>query len=120
MKSYTSIKEYIADQPKVFQPILKEVYKAIKNGAPKAEETIKYGMPTFVGNKNLVHFALAKKHLGFYPTPSAVTFFKNEFAPYKTSKGAVQFPLDKPMPLKLITKVTQFRVKEDSKLGMKI
>lgn len=116
METYTSIKEYIASQPKSMQALLKEMHVTIKKAAPKVQETIKYGMPTYVGNKNLVHFALAKKHIGFYPTPSAITHFAKEFKKYKTSKGAAQFPLDEPLPLHLITKVVKFRVKEDMKI----
>jgi uncharacterized protein YdhG (YjbR/CyaY superfamily) len=114
MESYKNIKEYIADQDTEVKPLLRQMYTTIKAAAPKASEAIKYGMPTFVGNKNLVHFAAAKNHIGFYPTPSAVTYFKKEFAPYKSSKGAVQFPLDEKLPLTLITKVVKWRVKEDA------
>jgi uncharacterized protein YdhG (YjbR/CyaY superfamily) len=114
MESFKSIKEYIAAQDKEVQPLLRQMYRTIKASAPTAKETIKYGMPTFVGNRNLVHFAAAKKHIGFYPTPSAVTHFKKEFVPFKSSKGAVQFPLDQKLPLALIKKVTKFRVKEDN------
>ncbi len=113
MDTFKNIREYIAKQPKEVRPLLKDMHTTIKAAAPKAAEAIKYGMPTFIGNRNLVHFAAAKKHIGFYPTPSAVSHFSKEFASYKTSKGAVQFPLDKPLPLKLIQKVVKFRVKED-------
>ena len=114
MKSYRDIKEYIAAQRKETQSLLKEVYLTVKAAAPQATEAIKYGIPTFVGNKNLVHFAAAKTHIGFYPTPSAVSHFEKEFAEYKTSKGAVQFPFDTPIPRALITKVVKFRLKEDA------
>lgn len=114
MKKYTTIKSYISAQPKEVQTALNEIYKLAKAAAPQAAESIKYGMPTFVGNKNLVHFAVAKKHLGFYPTPSAITQFENELSAYKTSKGAVQFPLDQKLPRSLITKMVKFRVKEDA------
>jgi len=114
MESFTRIKEYIAAQDKEVQPLLRSLYKTIKAAAPKATEAIKYGIPTFVGKKNLVHFAAAKKHIGFYPTPSAVTHFKKEFAAYGSSKGAVQFPLERKLPLALITKVVKWRVREDA------
>jgi uncharacterized protein YdhG (YjbR/CyaY superfamily) len=113
MKDYTAINSYILAQPKDRQALLTEMYLCIKAAAPNATEAIKYGMPTFVGKKNLVHFAIAKNHLGFYPTPSAITHFEKEFSKYKTSKGAVQLPLDAQLPKSLITKVVKFRVKED-------
>lgn len=113
MNTYKSIKEYIQAQPKAVQPVLKEMYAIIKDAAPKATETIKYGMPTFVGSKNLVHFAAAKNHLGFYLTPSVIEKFAKELAPYKTSKGAVQIPYTIKLPKALITKMVKFRVKED-------
>lgn len=113
MKAQTTIKSYIAAQTKEARPILNEVYDVIKANAPEAKEAIKYGMPTFVGKKNLVHFALAKNHLGFYPTPSAITHFEEELSNYETSKGAIRFPLQGPLPMKLIAKIVRFRVKED-------
>ena len=116
MQEFKDIKSYIAAQPKAYQPLLKNVYSIVKAAAPRATEAIKYGMPTFVGKKNLVHFMLAKRHLGFYPTPSAVVHFAKELAKYPTSKGAIQFPLDMPVPKTLITKMVRFRVKEDSLL----
>lgn len=116
MDSYISIKSYIKAQRKEVQPVLIEMYTILKTHAPEAKETIKYGMPTFVGEKNLCHFASAKQHLGFYPTPSAIAHFEKELSKYKTSKGAVQFPLDKPLPKTLIIKMVKFRVKEDGLL----
>lgn len=114
MKTYTSIKAYLSAQPKEVQPLLREMYALVKAAAPKATESIKYGMPTFEGNTNLVHFAAMKGHLGFYPTPSAVDHFAKELTPYSTSKGCVRFPYDKPLPKSLITKMVKFRVKEDA------
>lgn len=113
METYKNINEYISSQSKEVQPLLKEMYQTIKAAAPKATEAIKYGMPTFVGNKNLVHFAAMKHHLGFYPTPSAVTHFTKELAKYDTSKGCIRLSFDAPLPTKLITKIVKFRVKED-------
>ena len=78
-----------------------------------AVEAIKYAMPTFVLNGNLVHFAAFKNHLGFYPVPSGIEAFKKDLSVYKGGKGSVQFPLDKPLPLDLITKIVNFRVKEN-------
>jgi uncharacterized protein YdhG (YjbR/CyaY superfamily) len=113
MQSYTTITAYIAAQPKEFQAPLRDLYALIAHEAPHATEAIKYGMPTFVGNKNLVHFALAKKHIGLYPTPSAIVHFSKELSGYNTSKGAIQFPLTTPLPKGLITKIVRFRVRED-------
>ncbi|MCX8020690.1 MAG: DUF1801 domain-containing protein, partial [Chitinophagaceae bacterium] len=85
----------------------------IKQVAPQATETISYNIPTFKLNKNLVHYAAYKQHIGFYPTSSPMTVFKDELTKYKTSKGAIQFPIDKPLPTTLIKKIVKFRVKED-------
>lgn len=113
MKDYKTINSYISAQPKLPKVMLKEIYQIIKGAAPHATEAIKYGMPTLVGNKNLVHFAAMKGHLGFYPTPSAVTHFATELASFSTSKGCVRFPYDKPLPKSLIVKIVKFRIKED-------
>ncbi|MES2689714.1 MAG: DUF1801 domain-containing protein, partial [Bacteroidota bacterium] len=93
---------------------LEQIRAAIQKAAPSATEAIKYGMPTFVLKGNLIHFAAYKNHIGIYPAPVAIEAFAKDFAPYKTSKGAVQLPIDKPMPLGLIAKVTRFRVKQMS------
>jgi uncharacterized protein YdhG (YjbR/CyaY superfamily) len=113
METCKTIKAYISAQPKALQPILTEIYALIKDEAPHATETIAYGMPTFVGNKNLVHFAAMKGHLGFYPTPSAIKHFKEALSTYSTSKGCVRFPYSAPLPKTLIVKMVRFRVKED-------
>ncbi|MBI5943114.1 MAG: DUF1801 domain-containing protein [Chloroflexi bacterium] len=114
------IDEYIAGFPKEMQKILNDVRATIKAAAPNAEEKISYQMPTFFMNGNLVHFAAFKNHIGFYPTPSGIEAFKKELSIYKGAKGSVQFPLDKPMPLKLIAKITKFRVAENSKKAKSI
>ncbi len=113
MYTYPTITAYIAAQSKEFQAPLRDLYALIAHEAPHATEAIKYGMPTFVGTKNLVHFALAKNHIGLYPTPSAIVHFSKELSRYKTSKGAIQFPLTAPLPKGLITKIVRFRVRED-------
>jgi len=114
-KKANSITEYIATFPKDVQKILEQVRYTIKKAAPGAEETISYGIPTFTFNgKNLVHFAAFKNHIGFYATPTGHKEFEKELSIYKQGKGSVQFPLDKPMPLSLITKIVKFRVKENS------
>jgi uncharacterized protein YdhG (YjbR/CyaY superfamily) len=114
-KKFETIDEYIASFPESVQDILNKMREVIQKSAPEAEETISYGMPTFKLNGNLVHFAAYKKHIGFYPTPSGIANFKKELSPYKSSKGAVQFPIDEPLPLDIIRKIVIFRVEENSK-----
>ncbi len=110
---FTTIDEYIATFPDDIQKILRQVRATIKAAAPEATEKISYMMPTFYLKGNLVHFAALKNHIGFYPTPSGIDAFPDELSRYRSTKGAVQFPLDQPMPLDLISKVTQFRVAEN-------
>ena len=116
MKSDTSpannIDEYIAGFPKDVQAILQKIRGIIRKVAPDAVEAIKYQIPTFVLNGNLVHFAAFQKHIGLYPTPSGIEEFRDELSVYKSAKGSVQFPLDAPVPFSLITKIVKFRVKE--------
>jgi len=107
-----NIDEYIAGFPRDVQQVLKQIRATIKKFAPDAEEAIKYQIPTFVLNENLVHFAAFKNHIGFYPTPSGIAAFKDELSRYESAKGSVQFPIDEPMPLSLIGKIVKFRVKE--------
>ncbi|MBI2356813.1 DUF1801 domain-containing protein [Candidatus Dojkabacteria bacterium] len=111
-KKYLSIDEYIKDFPLETQEKLVEIRKIVHEVAPNAIEAISYGMPTFKLGGNLVHFAGYKKHIGFYPTPSPIESFKKELSEYKTSKGAVQFPLDKPLPLDLIRRMVISRVRQ--------
>lgn len=108
-----SIDNYILGFPKETQEILQQVRSTISKAAPEAEETINYGIPTFTLKGNLVHFAGYKNHIGFYPAPSGIETFKKELSIYKGAKGSVQFPIDKPMPLALISKIVKFRVKEN-------
>jgi uncharacterized protein YdhG (YjbR/CyaY superfamily) len=107
-----NIDEYIAGFPPNVQRILREIRSLIRTAAPDAEEAIKYRMPTFVLNGNLVHFAAFEKHIGFYPTPSGIKAFKDELSAYHNGKGSVQFPLDRAVPFSLIRKIVKFRVKE--------
>lgn len=116
MKVYKTIRAYITAQPKELRPMLNEMHTIIKTAAPHAKETISYGMPTFVGNGNIVHFAAMKGHLGLYPSPSAITQFAKELADYSTSKGCVRFVYANRLPKSLIAKMVRFRVKEDSKI----
>jgi len=109
------IDEFIARFPADVQKVLKKVRATIKKAAPKAEETINYGIPTFRLNGNLVHFSAFKNHIGFYPTPSGIEKFKKELSVYEGAKGSVKFPLDQPIPHELITKIVKFRVEENLK-----
>jgi uncharacterized protein YdhG (YjbR/CyaY superfamily) len=107
------IDEYIAGFPHDVQEILEKMRATIRRAAPGAEETISYQIPTFILKGNLVHFAAFKKHIGFYPTPTGIERFRDELSVYEGAKGSVRFPLDKPMPFGLISKIVKFRVKEN-------
>lgn len=109
-----NIDEYIAGFPENVRQLLEEMRSAIQKAAPQAEEAIKYGIPTFVLNGNLVHFAAYKNHIGFYPAPGGVAEFKKAISPYEAGKGTLRFPLDKKLPLALIGKIVKFRVKKNS------
>lgn len=111
------IDDYISASPEDIRGVLERVRAAIRNAAPDATETIRYGIPTFVLGENLVHFAAFTKHIGFYPTPSAIVAFRDQLSAYKSAKGSVQFPLDSPMPLELIEEIVRFRVKEVRRKG---
>jgi len=113
MNKYSDIDSYINNFPKEIQKVLQSIRKIIIANAKEATEKISYGIPTFVLKKNLVHFAAYENHIGFYPGPSAITKFANKLKKYKTSKGAIQFPLDESVPYDLITKMVKFRVKEN-------
>ena len=108
-----NVEEYIAGFPKDVQKILEKIRSTIRKAAPDAEETIKYRMPTFILKGNLVHFAAFKEHIGFYPIPTGIEAFANELSGYEGGKGSVRFPLDKPIPFRLISKIVKFRVKEN-------
>ena len=109
-----TIDEYIAGYPENIQVLLKKFRSTIRKAAPKAQEKIGYGIPTFtLEGGNLVHFAAFKNHIGFYPAPSAIKAFKKELANYEGAKGSIKLPIDKPLPLGLITKIVRFRVKEN-------
>ncbi len=108
-----TIDDYIAGFPHDVQEILEKIRMTIRKAAPDAEETIKYQMPTFTLKGNLVHFAAFKKHIGFYPAPTGTEKFQKELAVYQGAKGSVRFPLDKPIPFDLISKIVKFRVKEN-------
>jgi len=113
-KTPTSIDEYIADFPEEIQSLLNQIRSTIKQAAPDAEESIGYGMPAYkTHGKPLVYFAAFKNHIGFYATPTGHAEFAMELSKYKQGKGSVQFPIDQPMPLKLITQIVEFRVIEN-------
>jgi uncharacterized protein YdhG (YjbR/CyaY superfamily) len=118
MKSSASapgtIDAYIAGFPEDVQALLNKVRATIRKAAPDAEEAIKYGVPTFTLNGNLVHFAAFKNHIGFYPAPSAIQKFRKELSAYESAEGSVRFPLDEPIPYSLIRDVVKFRVLENS------
>jgi uncharacterized protein YdhG (YjbR/CyaY superfamily) len=111
---FDTIDEYIKIFPKDVQNLLKSVRQTIKKAAPKAEETINYQIPTFKLNGNLVHFAAFKNHIGFYPGSKAIEIFSKDLKEYKTSKGAIQFPIDRRIPTSLIRKIVEHRVKINS------
>ena len=112
-KQVKNIDDYIAGFPADVQPLLEKVRAAIRKAAPEAEEAIKYQMPTFVLNGNLIHFAGYRNHIGLYPGSRPVEEFKNELTKFETSKGTIRLPLDKPVPVGLIGKITKFCVKRN-------
>ena len=107
------IDKYITGFPRNIQKLLMQLRAIIRKAAPNAEEVISYGMPAFKQNGNLVYFAAWKNHIGFYAMPSGNIAFKKELSAYEGAKGSVKFPIDKPLPLTLITKIVRFRVKEN-------
>lgn len=112
---FSTIDEYIATFPEETQKILQELRATIKAAAPQAIEKISYQMPTFYLNGNLIHFAAFKHHIGLYPTPSGTEAFKKELSVYESGKGSIKFPIDKPLPLKLVSEIVRFRVAENIK-----
>jgi uncharacterized protein YdhG (YjbR/CyaY superfamily) len=112
-KQFKTIDEYISTFPEDVRKILNTLRQTIKEVVPDAEETINYQIPTFTLHGNLVHFAAFENHIGFYPTPSGMEAFKKELSGYKGAKGSVQFPIDQPLPLPLIRKIVEYRVKEN-------
>ncbi len=107
-----SITEYINAAPKEAQKKLREMRACIRASAPGAKESLKWGMPAFSYRRILVTFAAFKHHIGFYPTPSAVSAFANDLSKFVTADASIQFPLEKSLPLPLISKITSFRVQE--------
>lgn len=110
---YSTVDEYIAAQSELIQPLLNQLRDTIKNAAPTANEIISYGMPSYKIHGVLVYFAANKHHIGFYPTASPIVVFSDELMAYKTSKGAIQFPLKTPIPIDLVRRIVEFRINED-------
>lgn len=113
MDKLSTIDEYIAQYPGDVQTILQSIRQTIRKAAPDATERMSWNMPTFWQNKNLIHFAAAKKHIGIYPGGDVVEYFTNKtnkLSGYKTSKGTIQLPLDKPIPHELITEIIKFKL----------
>src|SRR6266404_3038420 len=108
----TNINEYIDAAPKGAQRKLREMRACIRKAAPEANEGLKWGMPAFSYGRILVTFAAFKRHIGFYPTPSAVKAFAKELLKFTTANASIQFPLEKPLPLPLIRRITAFRIRE--------
>ena len=109
-----NIGDYISEFEPKYQELLIKMWETVSQVVPEATEDIKYAMPTFVLNGNLVHFAAFKIHIGFYPGSGAIRHFSKELTAYKTSKGAIQFPLNQSLPIELIRKIVLFRVEEQS------
>jgi uncharacterized protein YdhG (YjbR/CyaY superfamily) len=113
LTKFKTVDEYLSALPANTKLILKEVRKTIKQAAPQAEELISYNIPAFTLHGRLVYYAAFKNHIGFYPVSSAIKAFQKELSDYKTSKGAIQFRIERPIPLGLITKIVKFRVQEN-------
>jgi uncharacterized protein YdhG (YjbR/CyaY superfamily) len=111
--SIENVDQYISTFPQSTQALLQQMRATIREAAPQAEEVISYQMPAFRFHGVLVYFAGYKNHIGFYPTPSGIQKFKQELSVFKNSKGAVQFPLSKPLPIELIKRIVSFRVQEN-------
>lgn len=105
-----SVEEYIAAQPEEVRSLLQSIRETIRAAAPEATEKISWRMPTFWQGENLIHFAAFKKHIGLYPGGEATSVFAQRLAGYKTSKGAIQLPLGKPIDYKLITDIVRWRL----------
>jgi uncharacterized protein YdhG (YjbR/CyaY superfamily) len=109
----TDIDSYIADFPEATQALLQQIRATIQAAAPEATETISYAIPTFVYYGNLVHFAGYKEHIGFYPGAAGIEAFKEDISKYKWAKGSVQFPLNEPLPLDLVTRIVNYRLAQN-------
>ena len=108
-----TIDQYIAQFPQAIQSLMQELRSVIASCAPEASEKISWNMPTFYYHGNLVHFAAFKKHIGFFSTASGIEAFVHELGDFKYSKGTIQFPYDKPLPLDLVKRIVSFRIKDN-------
>jgi len=117
MKKFHTVDEYLSALPKSVRDTVEGLRRTIRQAAPQAEEVISYNMPAFKWNGMLVWYAAFKRHIGFYPKASAIVAFKPELAGYKTSKGAIQFPIERSIPAALVRKIVRFRVKENAGAG---
>jgi uncharacterized protein YdhG (YjbR/CyaY superfamily) len=113
MRKLRTVDEYVAALPKEARESLESLRKTIRQAAPQAEEVIHYNMPAFRWNGMLVWYAAFKEHIGFYPRVSAIAAFNDKLAGYKTSKGAIQFPIEKPIPAGLVKRIVEFRLEEN-------
>lgn len=111
---FTSVDQYIQMYPEDIRKRLQKIRSLIMKAAPKAEEKISYGMPTYTHNGILIYFGAHTRHIGMYPFTTAIVAFREELSLYKTAKGSIQFPNDKPLPLKLISQIVTFRVEENN------
>ena len=111
---YKTVDEYFTTLPEDVRGMMEEMRKTVKQAAPEAAEVISYNMPAIKQNGVLVYYAANKEHIGFYPTAKPIVVFKNELAAYKTSKGAIQFPIGKPIPKTLVKSIVKYRMKEDA------
>ena len=112
-RKFKTVDEYFSTLPASTKPVLRKMRLAIKEVVPRAEEVISYNMPAFKQNGILVWYAAYKRHIGFYPTPGPIKTFARELRQYKTTRGAIQFPIDEAIPANLVKKIVMFRVKQD-------
>jgi uncharacterized protein YdhG (YjbR/CyaY superfamily) len=115
VQAIQSVDDYIAQFPPEIQKRLAEIRALIREEAPEAREKISWQMPTYVLNGNLVHFAAHKSHLGFYPGAEGIEVFSEKIAGFKSSKGAVQFPYNKPLPAELVREIVWFRIEANKR-----
>ncbi len=120
MRKFESVKEYFSSQPAEVRMLLEEMRETIRQAAPRAEEVISYNIPAFKHNGILVYYAAHKQHIGFYPTSSGIRNFEKELTRYTSSKGAVQFPFNEPIPKILVKKIVKFRMKENLNKAKKV
>jgi len=119
-EKFDTIDEHIGLFPPDVQRLLMDLRETILQAAPGAEETIRYGIPTFRQNGNLMHFAVFKNYIGFYPGSSAIEVFLEKLSPYKLGRGTIQFPIDRPLPLDLVREIVIYRVRENTEGGKKM